>query len=80
MVEGAKADRRRPPSTDRALLARLLMGKGGAGRSPSVHEGKRAPVPRTCPEEGGGAVPGAPEWLAVGNDGARGSLAPPQAA
>ncbi|XP_049634298.1 vascular endothelial growth factor receptor 3 [Suncus etruscus] len=38
MVEGAKADRRRPPSSDRALLARLLMGKGGMGRPPSEHE------------------------------------------
>uniref|UniRef100_A0A8C0WN73 Vascular endothelial growth factor receptor 3 n=1 Tax=Castor canadensis TaxID=51338 RepID=A0A8C0WN73_CASCN len=38
MVEGAKADRRRPGSSDRALLTRLLMGKGGAGRAPPVQE------------------------------------------
>lgn len=54
MVEGAKADRRRPPSSDRALLARLLMGKGGMGRPPSEHEGKRAPglsCSETVPEK-----------------------------
>ncbi|XP_032320749.1 vascular endothelial growth factor receptor 3 isoform X1 [Camelus ferus] len=38
MVEGAMADRRRPGSSDRALLTRLLMGKGGAGRAPRVQE------------------------------------------
>ncbi|OBS82160.1 hypothetical protein A6R68_23848 [Neotoma lepida] len=38
MVEGAKADRRRPGSSDRALLTRLLMGKGGARRAPLVQE------------------------------------------
>nr|XP_019572548.1 PREDICTED: vascular endothelial growth factor receptor 3 isoform X3 [Rhinolophus sinicus] len=38
MVEGAKADRRRPGSSDRALFTRLLMGKGGAGRAPRVQE------------------------------------------
>ncbi|KAM5217470.1 vascular endothelial growth factor receptor 3 isoform 6-T6 [Hipposideros larvatus] len=38
MVEGAKADRRRPGSSDRALFTRLLMGKGGAGRAPPVQE------------------------------------------
>lgn len=40
MVEGAKADRRRPGSSDRALFTRLLMGKGGVGRAPPVQEGK----------------------------------------
>lgn len=40
MVEGAKADRRRPGSSDRALFTRLLMGKGGARRAPLVQEGK----------------------------------------
>lgn len=40
MVEGAKADRRRPGSSDRALFTRLLMGKGGAGRAPPTQEGK----------------------------------------
>ncbi|EGW02874.1 Vascular endothelial growth factor receptor 3, partial [Cricetulus griseus] len=38
MVEGAKADRRRPGSSDRALFTRLLMGKGGARRAPLVQE------------------------------------------
>ncbi|XP_075398869.1 vascular endothelial growth factor receptor 3 [Tenrec ecaudatus] len=39
MVEGAKADRRNQSgSTDRALLLRLLRGKGVAGRAPSVPE------------------------------------------
>ncbi|XP_041520471.1 vascular endothelial growth factor receptor 3 isoform X1 [Microtus oregoni] len=38
MVEGAKADRRRPGNSDRALLTRLLMGKGGARRAPLVQE------------------------------------------
>ncbi|XP_024896538.1 vascular endothelial growth factor receptor 3 [Pteropus alecto] len=38
MVEGAKADRRRPGSSDRALFTRLLMGKGGVGRAPPVQE------------------------------------------
>ncbi|KAI6048731.1 vascular endothelial growth factor receptor 3 [Marmota monax] len=38
MVEGAKADRRRSGSSDRALLTRLLMGKGGAGRAHPVQE------------------------------------------
>nr|XP_008540749.1 PREDICTED: vascular endothelial growth factor receptor 3 [Equus przewalskii] len=38
MVEGARADRRRPGSSDRALFTRLLMGKGGAGRTPLVQE------------------------------------------
>ncbi|XP_037591145.1 vascular endothelial growth factor receptor 3 isoform X2 [Cebus imitator] len=33
MVEGARADRRRPGSSDRALLARFLTGKGGTGRA-----------------------------------------------
>nr|XP_010330147.1 vascular endothelial growth factor receptor 3 isoform X2 [Saimiri boliviensis boliviensis] len=33
MVEGARADRRRPGSSDGALLARFLTGKGGAGRA-----------------------------------------------
>ncbi|XP_069849955.1 vascular endothelial growth factor receptor 3 isoform X1 [Dipodomys merriami] len=37
MVEGAKTDGRRAGS-DRALFARLLMGKGGAGRVPPVQE------------------------------------------
>ncbi|XP_054980520.1 vascular endothelial growth factor receptor 3 [Sorex araneus] len=37
LVESAKADRR-PPGSDRALLARLLAGRGGAGRAPPVHE------------------------------------------
>ncbi|XP_051023568.1 vascular endothelial growth factor receptor 3 [Acomys russatus] len=37
MVEGAKADRRRPGSSDRALFTRLL-GKGGARRAPLVQE------------------------------------------
>lgn len=45
MVEGAKADRRRPGSSDRALLTRLLMGKGGAGRAPAVQEGKSLAPP-----------------------------------
>ena len=45
MVEGAKADRRRPGSSDRALLTRLLMGKGGAGRAPPVQEGKSLASP-----------------------------------
>lgn len=40
MVEGAKADRRRPGSSDRALFTRFLMGKGGARRAPLVQEGK----------------------------------------
>lgn len=44
MVEGAKADRRRPGSSERALLSRLLMGKGGAGRAPPVQEGKKSLV------------------------------------
>lgn len=48
MVEGAKADRRRPGSSDRALLTRLLMGKGGAGRAPPVQEGKSLTFP--CPD------------------------------
>lgn len=47
MVEGAKADRRRPGSSDRALFTRLLMGKGGAGRAPRVQEGKSLASP--CP-------------------------------
>lgn len=38
MVEGAKADRRRPGSSDRALFTRFLMGKGGARRAPLVQE------------------------------------------
>ncbi|XP_012886470.1 PREDICTED: vascular endothelial growth factor receptor 3 [Dipodomys ordii] len=37
MVEGAKIDGRRAGS-DRALFARLLIGKGGAGRVPPVQE------------------------------------------
>lgn len=44
MVEGAKADRRRPGSSERALLSRLLMGKGGAGRAPPAQEGKKSLV------------------------------------
>lgn len=43
MVEGAKADRRRSGSSDRALFTRLL-GKGGARRAPLVQEGKRLPA------------------------------------
>ncbi|NP_032055.1 vascular endothelial growth factor receptor 3 precursor [Mus musculus] len=38
MVEGAKADRRRPGSSDRALFTRFLMGKGSARRAPLVQE------------------------------------------
>ncbi|XP_045441719.1 vascular endothelial growth factor receptor 3 isoform X2 [Pipistrellus kuhlii] len=39
MVEGARADRRRRPgSSDRALLTRLLMGKGEAGRAARTQE------------------------------------------
>ncbi|CAK6445127.1 unnamed protein product [Pipistrellus nathusii] len=39
MVEGARADRRRRPgSSDRALLTRLLMGKGEAGRATRTQE------------------------------------------
>lgn len=38
MVEGAKVDRRRPGSSERVLLSRLLMGKGGVGRAPPVQE------------------------------------------
>uniref|UniRef100_A0A452VKD4 Vascular endothelial growth factor receptor 3 n=1 Tax=Ursus maritimus TaxID=29073 RepID=A0A452VKD4_URSMA len=38
MVEGAIADRRRPGSSERALLSRLLMGKGGAERAPPAQE------------------------------------------
>uniref|UniRef100_A0A8D2BZ82 Vascular endothelial growth factor receptor 3 n=1 Tax=Sus scrofa TaxID=9823 RepID=A0A8D2BZ82_PIG len=38
MVESAKADRRRPGTSDRALLTKLLTGKGGAGRAPLVQE------------------------------------------
>nr|XP_058139198.1 vascular endothelial growth factor receptor 3 isoform X2 [Dasypus novemcinctus] len=39
MVEGAKADpKSRPGNSDRALLSRLLMGKGGAGRAPAPQE------------------------------------------
>lgn len=45
MVEGAKADRRRPGSSDRALFTRLLMGKGGAGWAPPVQEGKSLASP-----------------------------------
>ncbi|XP_078220915.1 vascular endothelial growth factor receptor 3 isoform X3 [Callithrix jacchus] len=32
-VEGARADRRRPGTSDRALLPRFLTGKGGAGQA-----------------------------------------------
>lgn len=40
MVEGARADRRRRPgSSDRALLTRLLMGKGEAARATRTQEG-----------------------------------------
>lgn len=40
MVEGARAERgRRPGSSDRALLTRLLMGKGEAGRAARTQEG-----------------------------------------
>lgn len=48
MVESAKADRRRPGTSDRALLTKLLTGKGGAGRAPLVQEGKSlaSPGPR----------------------------------
>lgn len=45
MVEGAKADRRRPESSDRAFFTRFLMGKGGAGRAPPVQEGKSLALP-----------------------------------
>lgn len=45
MVEGAKADRRRPGGSERVLLSRLLMGKGGAGRAPPVQEGKSLASP-----------------------------------
>ncbi|XP_058524851.1 vascular endothelial growth factor receptor 3 isoform X2 [Ochotona princeps] len=38
MVERAKADRRGPRNSDRALLSRLLMGKGGTARAPPVQE------------------------------------------
>ncbi|XP_036170562.1 vascular endothelial growth factor receptor 3 isoform X4 [Myotis myotis] len=39
MVEGARADRRRRPgSSDRALLTRLLMGKGEAARATRTQE------------------------------------------
>ncbi|GAB1296003.1 Vascular endothelial growth factor receptor 3 [Apodemus speciosus] len=38
MVEGAKADRRRLGSNDRALFTRFLMGKGSARRAPLVQE------------------------------------------
>ncbi|KAK2492966.1 hypothetical protein MC885_020832 [Smutsia gigantea] len=38
MVEGSKADRRRRGSGDGALLSRLLMVKGGTGRTPPVQE------------------------------------------
>lgn len=40
LVEGTETDGRRPASGDRALLTRLLMGKGGVGRAPPVGEGK----------------------------------------
>ncbi|XP_066128520.1 vascular endothelial growth factor receptor 3 isoform X1 [Saccopteryx bilineata] len=38
MVEGAKADRRRPGSSERAIFTRFLMGKGGAEPTPPVQE------------------------------------------
>ncbi|XP_021490558.2 vascular endothelial growth factor receptor 3 isoform X1 [Meriones unguiculatus] len=38
MVEGAKADRRRPGSSDKALFTRLLGKGGGARRAPLVQE------------------------------------------
>ncbi|XP_021098280.1 vascular endothelial growth factor receptor 3 isoform X2 [Heterocephalus glaber] len=38
MVEGPEADPRRTASSEQALLTRLLMGKGGAGRAPAVQE------------------------------------------
>ncbi|KAI4569150.1 hypothetical protein MJT46_006444 [Ovis ammon polii x Ovis aries] len=40
MVEGAKADQRRPGNCDMALFTRLLTGKGGAGRAAPVQEVK----------------------------------------
>ncbi|KAJ1060754.1 hypothetical protein K5549_019337, partial [Capra hircus] len=40
MVEGAKADQRRPGNCDMALFTRLLTGKGGAGRAAPVQEAK----------------------------------------
>nr|XP_055158102.1 vascular endothelial growth factor receptor 3 isoform X1 [Nyctereutes procyonoides] len=38
LVEGARADRRRPGGSDGALLSRLLVGKGAAGRAPAGPE------------------------------------------
>lgn len=48
MVESAKADRRRPGSSDRALFTRLLMGKGGTRRAPLVQEGKNLASSGLC--------------------------------
>lgn len=48
MVEGAKADQRRPGNCDMALFTRLLTGKGGAGRAAPVQEGKSLASP--CPK------------------------------
>lgn len=47
MVAGARADRRQPGSSERALFTRLLMGKGRAEQAPPAPEGKS--LASSCP-------------------------------